>query len=99
MVPVIQKWKKRDKFLTRPPLIVTTSAACEAGAHLESSYGGDDLGTLGLAGGTLVTCVVIKYACLLPPAPPPPGETQEGARHLPRQGMAVHCMQHNQAEY
>ena len=63
---------------------MTASTACEAAAHLESSYGGDDLGTLGLAGSTLVTRVVIKYACL-PPAPQPPGGAQEGARHLPRQ--------------
>ena len=79
-----------------PPLIVRTSPACEAGAHLESSYGRDDLGTLGLAGSTLVTCAVIKYASL-PPAPPPPGETQEGARHLPRPAEAQ-CMQHIQPE-
>ena len=75
-------------FLARQALIVTASTACEAAAHLESSYGGDDLGTLGLAGSTLVTRVVIKYACL-PPAPQPPGGTQEGARHLPRQAVAV----------
>ena len=84
--------------MARQALIVTASTACEAAAHLESSYGGDDLGTLGLAGSTLVTRVVIKYACL-PPAPQPPGGTQEGARHLPRQasvvvwqcGSVVHC--------
>ena len=75
-------------FLARQALIVTASTACEAAAHLESSYGGDDLGTLGLAGSTLVTRVVIKYACL-PPAPQPPGGAQEGARHLPRQAVAV----------
>ena len=75
-------------FLARQALLVTASTACEAAAHLESSYGGDDLGTLGLAGSTLVTRVVIKYACL-PPAPQPPGGTQEGARHLPRQAVAV----------
>ena len=63
---------------------------------MESSYGRDDLGTLGLAGSTLVTRVVIKYACL-PPAPQPPGGAQEGARHLPRQAVA-HCMQHTQPE-
>ena len=74
--------------MARQALIVTASTACEAAAHLESSYGGDDLGTLGLAGSTLVTRVVIKYACL-PPAPQPPGGAQEGARHLPRQAVAV----------
>ena len=70
---------------------MTTSPVCEAGPHLESSYGGDDLGTLGLAGSTLVTCAVIKYAATPRPPPPPWWDTGGGQAFTPQAPVALHC--------